>query len=179
MKKWIVLALVVVLAFGGYVAAGPWLAIKGIRDALATQDVAKLERHVDFPALRVNLRSQLEDRLARQAGPDMQSGLLGAFALGLANQAMGAGVDTLVTPTGIGALLQGRSMWKQAVGDTVDGDTWSAAKPADPLREASHRYESPSRFTATVTGEDGKPLVFVFTRDGLSWRLSNVLLPAP
>ena len=121
MKKPLVIGLLLaaIVALASYVAAGPYLALHGIRTALAEQDTARLERHVDFPALRVNLRVQVEDHLARQAGPDVSSSLFGAAALSLANQVLGRGVDTLVTPMGIAALLQGRATWKRAVGETA------------------------------------------------------------
>ncbi|RYZ70833.1 MAG: DUF2939 domain-containing protein [Lysobacteraceae bacterium] len=177
MKKWIALALVAVLLLGGYVAAGPYLAIHGIRQALAEQDTARLERHVDFPALRVSLKAQVEDQLARRAGSDLQSNPFGALALAVASNVVGTGVDAMVTPLGIGALLQGRSMWKKSIGETVDGDAYGKPVPADPLKQAEHHYESPSRFTATVHDEDGKPLVFVFRRTGLTWKLADIRLP--
>lgn len=178
MKKWIAAAaLFLLLALGGYVAAGPYLAIDGIRRALAEQDTARLQKHVDFPALRVNLRAQLQDHLARSAGADVQSSLLGSIALSVAGNVLGAGVDTLVTPMGIGALLQGRTMWKKAAGQTVGGDTHAPPVPADPLKYAEHRYESLSRFTATAQDEDGNPVVFVFTRQGLRWKLTDIRLP--
>jgi hypothetical protein len=90
---------------------------------------------------------------------------------------VGAGVDAMVTPVGIGALLQGRSMWKQSIGQTVDGDTYGKPVPADPLKTATHQYESLSRFTATVRDEDGDPVVFVFKRNGLTWKLADIRLP--
>ncbi len=177
MKKWIALVLVVLLALLGFVAAGPYLAINGIRQALAEQDMGKLERHVDFPALRVNLRAQVEDWLARKAGPDVQGNVIGAFALSIANNVAGRGVDTVVTPLGIAGVLQGRSLWKQMLRETVDGDSYGKPIPADPLKQAQTRYESLSRFTATTTDEDGKPIVFVFTRQGLRWKLTDIRLP--
>lgn len=177
MKKWIALALVLLLALAGYVAAGPYLAIHGIRTALAEQDTGRLQRHVDFAALRVNLRAQAEDYLARQAGPEVGGNLFGAAALSVANRVLGRGVDTLVTPMGIAAILQGRSTWKRAVGETVGGDTYAPAVPPDPLKEARHRYESLSRFTATVPDAEGQPVVFVFSRQGLRWRLTDIRLP--
>lgn len=177
MKKWIALVLVVLIAVGAYVAAGPYLAINGIRTALAEQDTGKLETHVDFPALRVSIKAQMEDALARRAGSDLGSNLFGAFALSVASNVLGTGVDTMVTPVGIGALLQGRSMWKQALGQTVDGDAYGKPLPADPLKTATHKYESLSRFTATVHDEDGDPVVFVFKRKGLTWKLADVRLP--
>ena len=176
MKKWIALTVVLLLALGAYVVAGPYLAINGIRTALIEQDTGRLERHVDFPALRVSIKAQMEDKLARRTG-GMQSNLAGAFALSIANNFVGSGVDAMVTPLGIGALLQGRSLWKKSIGETVDGDSYSKAVPVDPLKQAVRRYESPSRFTATVLDEDGKPMVFVFKRNGLRWKLADIRLP--
>ena len=176
MKKWIALTVVLLLALGAYVVAGPYLAINGIRTALIEQDTGRLERHVDFPALRVSIKAQMQDKLARRTG-DMQSNLAGAFALSIANNFVGSGVDAMVTPLGIGALLQGRSLWKKSLGETVDGDSYSKAVPVDPLKQAVRRYESPSRFTATVLDDDGKPMVFVFKRNGLRWKLADIRLP--
>lgn len=176
MKKWIALTVVLLLALGAYVVAGPYLAINGIRTALIEQDTGRLERHVDFPALRVSIKAQMQDKLARRTG-DMQSNLAGAFALSIANNFVGSGVDAMVTPLGIGALLQGRSLWKKSLGETVDGDSYSKAVPVDPLKQAVRRYESPSRFTATVLDEEGKPMVFVFKRNGLRWKLADIRLP--
>lgn len=179
MKKSLVIGLLLATLLGlvAYVAAGPYLAIHGIRTALAERDTGRLQKHVDFPTLRVNLRAQVEDALARRAGTDVASNLFGAAALSIANSLLGRGVDTLVTPMGIAAILEGRATWKRAVGETVGGDTYAPAVPADPLKEATHRYESLSRFTATIHDADGDPLVFVFTRQGVRWRLTDIRLP--
>ncbi len=162
-----------------YVAAGPYLAINGIRKALQAQDVAALQRHVDFPALRVNMKAQVEDHVARRGGGLAESGgLLGAIGLRAGEALGGLAVDTLVTPLGIGALLQGRSLWMRASGRTVDGDTYGAPQPVDPLAQARLRYESTSRFTATVPDPRGD-MVVVLQRQGLRWRLTDVRLPPP
>jgi hypothetical protein len=68
-------------------------------------------------------------------------------------------------------------MWKKAIGETVGGDTHAPPVPADPLKNAQHHYESLSRFTATVQDESGAPMTFVFTRQGLRWRLTDIRLP--
>lgn len=177
MKKWLLVALLILLALTGYVAAGPYMALHGISKAVQQRDAATLSRYVDFPSLRVNLKAQLSDHMVRRAGPEMQSSLFGAAALGVASSLAGAGVDTLVTPVGIGALMQGQGLWKRAIGDTVGGDTYAPPAPAEPLREARHRYESSSRFTATTYTDEGQPLVFVLSRQGLRWKLSNIILP--
>ena len=128
---WIVAAVVLAaLALVAWVAAGPWLAIRGIERAIAQRDTAALERHVDFPRLRVNLKAQLDDRMVRAAGQDIASNPLGAIALAMAGGATGVAVDTLATPLGIGALLQGHVLWQRAGGRTVGGDTWAPTEPA-------------------------------------------------
>lgn len=178
MKKWIALVLVVLLALGGFVVAGPYIAIHGIRNALAEQDTGKLARYVDFPTLRVNLRAQLQDRIVRAAGAQAQSSFLGSIALSLASGAAGVGVDAMVTPTGIAAILQGHSVWKRATGDTANGDTYGPPRPAEPLRQVEGRYQSLSRFTATSTVYDGgAPMMFVFERQGIVWKLTDIQLP--
>jgi hypothetical protein len=178
MKRWIGLVVVLLLALGAYVGAGPYLTVRAIREAVKTQDAAALSDQVDFPALRASLKRQLGDRLVREAGVDVQSSLLGAFGLSLASGLVGGVVDAMVTPVGLGAMMEGRKVWKRVDGGLsspdVQGDP-AAAK--EPLHGARYRYESASRFTATVQDESGRPLVFVMTRDGLQWRLSDIRLP--
>jgi hypothetical protein len=158
-----------------YVGAGPYLAINGIRNALAQRDASALERHVDFPALRVNMKAHLQDYIARQGGGLAESGgWLGAIGLQVASGFGGTAVDAMVTPLGIGALLQGHATWKRASGQTVDGDAYGAPQPLDPLKDAALRYESTSRFTATIKDTQGDPVVAVLQRQGLRWRLVDI-----
>ncbi|WDS36744.1 DUF2939 domain-containing protein [Pseudoxanthomonas sp.] len=177
MKPWIALVVVLLLACGGFVAAGPYIAIHGIRNALAEQDTGKLERYVDFPTLRINLRAQLQDRIVRAAGIETQSSFLGSIALSLAGGAAGIGVDAMVTPTGIAAILQGHSVWKRATGDTANGDTYGPPRPAEPLKQVSGHYNSLSRFTATTQTDGDAPMTFVFERQGIVWKLVDIQLP--
>src|SRR5687768_9681089 len=101
MKKWIALVVVVVLALGGWIAAGPFITINAIRAAIQSQDAAAIAEHVDFPAVRSSLKAQVEDYIARRAGPDAQASLLGSIALRLANGATGGAVDAAATPAGL------------------------------------------------------------------------------
>lgn len=174
MKIRIALVLVALLALASYVVAGPYLTVRAIREAVKTGNHAALSDQVDFPALRVSFKAQLSDRLVREAGPDMQANAFGAFALTIAGGAINAAVDVMVNPVGLGAMMEGRSVWNNVRGGF-------AAQPQAasyvPLKEPSYRYESLSRFTATVQDENGEPVVFVLTRDGLQWKLSDVRLP--
>jgi hypothetical protein len=175
MKKWFALALLVLITLCGYVVVGPYLTVRAIRIAVKEQDAAALSRQVDFPALRASLKAQLDDRLLRKAGPDLQSNSFAAFGLSIANSLVGGGVDAMVTPAGLGALMEGHKIWKR-VDDGISPRDPAAPAP-EVLHDARYRYESPSRFTATVNDDDGRPMVFVMTRDGLRWKLSDIRLP--
>lgn len=175
MKKWLLATILILLALGGYIAAGPYLAYSAIRDAVETRDTAKLSRHVDFPQLRANLKLQLDDYLVRRAGADVQSSVFGAFAVRVASGLAGAAVDTMITPAGLAAILEGRAVVHQVAGDT-GSDPYRPAPPANPLRDPSYRFESPSRFSATIPGDDGEDIDLVLTRHGLRWKLSDIRL---
>ena len=177
MKKWLALLVVVAVLLFGYLAAGPFLAYNAIRTAVQAHDTAELAEHVDFPVLRRNLKLQIDDYVVRKAGADVQSSLLGAFAVRIASGVAGGMVDTMVTPAGIGALLQGRAVWHRASGGGVTGNTYEHASPGDPLREPDYGFDSLSRFTATVEDGNGEPVTFVLTRDGLQWKLTDIRLP--
>lgn len=180
MKKWIALSTLLVVLLAGYVVAGPYLTFRAIRTALAAQDARALSRQVDFPALRASLKAQLSDRLVRRVGLDAQSGMLGALGMSLAGGLVNGAVETMVTPAGLAALMEGRKVWTR-VGDGIAhpevADPASVAQRPEPLRDPEYRYESTSRFTATVRDDDNGTLVLVMTRSGINWRLTDIVLP--
>jgi len=177
MKKLIALAVVVLVLLAGWIAAGPFIAIHGIREAIREQDAARLSEYIDFPALRTSLKQQVDDYVVRRAGADAQSSLLGSVALRLASGATDGIIDAMATPAGLAAVMEGRNFWDRLNGARSEGDSYATAPPRDPLEDAKYRFESPSRFTATLANADGDPVVFVLTRDGFSWRITDVRLP--
>lgn len=173
MKKWMALLLALFLALVVYVASGPYRTVQAIREAVVAQDAGTLSEQVDFAALRANLKPQLRDRLVRKMGPDAQTSAFGSIAMAVAGGVLDTTVDAMVTPLGLGALMQGHMMWSEA----HDSLTPAQEAPIEPLHDPEYRFESASRFTATVADEEGRPVVFVLTRDGLNWKLSDIRLP--
>lgn len=177
-RRLLALALLVLLLVGGWIAAGPFIAIRGIQQAMDTRDVSKLAAHVDYPALRANLRAQLEDRIAREIGRRFGPAAAGGAASGVAGMLTENAVDAMVSPAGIAILLQGHALVQRASGNVEPGGGATAGPlPYDPLKNARRRFESPSRFVATVDSADGQPVGFVFQRQGLRWRLTDIRLP--
>lgn len=176
MKKLVWVSVITAVLLLAYAAAGPWLTINAIRDAIRDEDSRALSKQVDFPVLRESLRLQLTDAIVREAGPDVQSNLLGAIGLRLAGSAAGTGVDVLVTPVGLSALMRGQRLWSLAGGASPAQLGPDPARRA-PLEDAHYRYHSPSRFIATVRDDRDRPIEFVLTRKGLVWKLSDIRLP--
>ena len=180
MRKIAALLLALLVLVGAYVAAGPYLAIRAIRAAVQAQDASALAEQVDFPALRGSLKAQLVDAMVRKAGADAQSSLLGAIALRIGTGVANTAVDAMVNPAGLAALMEGRRVWRDARDSFSRPATGTDGMPvaeAPPLQDADYRYESPSRFTATIHDDEGHPVVFVLQRKGLRWRLADIRLP--
>lgn len=180
MKRWIALLLAMLIALAGYVVAGPYLTVRAIKNAVQEQDAGALAEQVDFPSLRTSLKAQLLDAMVREVGDDVQANPFGAFALTMATGLVNGTVDAMVTPIGLAGVMQGRKLWGDARDSfrrpTTDAQGTPVAPP-EPMRDARYRYESLSRFTATVEDESGKPVVFVLRRDGVQWKLADIRLP--
>ncbi|WP_240126257.1 DUF2939 domain-containing protein [Thermomonas alba] len=150
-----------------YVAAGPWLAINGIRRLVASGQQDQLWRFVDFQRLRDSLRPQLEEKIMRDILARTAS-RSGPLAIGKVSAAFTEpAVKAMASPRGLAVLLQGSAL----------KHVTPAGTPNDPLPQAQTRFESPSLFTATVMNADGEPVVFEFRREGLSWKLTGLRLP--
>ena len=180
MKKFAALLLALVVLLGAYVGAGPYLTIRAIRAAVQAQDAGELAEQVDFPKVRASLKAQLVDAMVRRAGADAQSSLLGSFALTVGTGMVNTAVDAMVNPAGLAALMEGRRVWRNTrdsfARPATDADGMPVPEPP-PLQDATYRYESLSRFTATIRDDNGHPIVFVLRRDGLRWRLADIRLP--
>lgn len=170
------IAAAVLLALVAWTASGPWRTVAGIRQAVAAGDTRALARHVDFPALRASLKPQVQDRIVRAAGVEAQSGPFAAFGLTVATGLAGGLVDAMVTPVGLGALMEGRKVWDR-LGNVPPPSRADAGPDAHATPEPRLRFESFSRISATVTMDDGSELDLVLTRKGTRWRLSEIRLP--
>jgi hypothetical protein len=172
--------LVIIIALGivAYVALGPYLAVRGIQNGLASNNPDLLAEHVDFPVLRQNLKDQFNAQLAKAgigsttATDKMSQGFAALGAL-MATKMIDGMVEAYVTPSGLANLAAGRSS-PAIVKEITPGD----AERKNALSDADWQIESLSRISL-IAGTPTSPenLRFVLTRDGLTWKLTNVILP--
>ncbi|AZR34505.1 DUF2939 domain-containing protein [Xanthomonas vasicola] len=177
MKKTIGLLIAVLLTVTAWWFGGPYMTMHGLSKAIEQRDTAALERYVDYPRVRSSLRAQLNDYLVRQAGPDIAASAWGTLLYGLGNQLGGAAVDTLVTPIGVGALLQGHVLWKRGRNELQGSDAFGPTEPARPFKNAKHHFEALDRFVLDVERDPGEPpLKVVLEPQGLRWKVVDLQL---
>jgi len=177
MKKWVAVAVLVVATLVAGWFGGPYLTVHGLSQALEQRDTTRLQRYVDFPQVRTSLRAQMNDHMVRMAGPEVANSPFGGLLYGLGNQLSGAAVDTLVTPMGVAAMLQGNTLWKRGRNELEGNSTWGATAPARPLKEARHHFERYDRFVIELDGAPGEPpLRVVLEPQGLRWKVVDLQL---
>ena len=172
-----IVAAVLLVILAVFWFSGPFAAIHGLRKALAARDASALATHVDFVALRSNLSPQLEDRIARGISARLgggHGGMVDKAAKAISDNA----VNAMATPAGIGVLLQGDTLYRQASGDTIGNGAVKQPRPADPFADTHGRFESISRYSTTLA-TDGGDVGYVFEPRGLRWKITNIRLPQP
>ena len=165
------------IALLGYVAAGPSLAIADIKTGIVEKDADRLSAKVDFPTLRQNLKAQLNARLMHNTAGELKDNPLGALAAGLATTMVDGIVDAFVTPAGLANVMEGDRPSESLVKQTVKADTGPPPREDDLLQNARDSYDSLSQFSVWVPDAEGHETRFVLQREGVSWRLVNLVLP--
>ena len=178
MKRSVVwLILIMLLSVLGYCVAGPFLAIQALQRALVTRDTSELDAYVDFAALRSHLKAQMEQQISSNLASPLPFAQANALLHDALSQMAGVGVDLLMTPLGLSALLQGHAVWNRAQGITEGSDAWAPTASIHLLDHPHYHITSMSSVTANVQTASGQALQFVLTRHGLHWKLTNIVLP--
>ncbi|MFC5342663.1 DUF2939 domain-containing protein [Brevundimonas staleyi] len=154
--------------------AAPAVAFFGIRSAAQSDDVAGLQRLVDFDAVRASLRPQLSGRPeAMTPPPSFMNDPIGAFRRQFEGVAapQGPNPDAYLTPDAIDGLT--RAEGRYASMRQVQPGTDEAAAPWP-----KPYYWGINRARMAVTDEGGSDTVFTFERRGpFEWKLVHIGLP--
>ena len=174
MKKITIAAAVAAIAIAATAYASPYYALRQIKTALAERNADALAAHVDFPALRASVKTQLEASMARSIEATAGSGNpLAALGQSIASAMLGKMVDTMVSPAGVVALVN-----KSAVSPQADADA-----PADGARkkaEYSAGYAGVNTFVVRAKDGNAQDGALVLQRHGLwDWKLSSIEIATP
>ncbi|WP_396595465.1 DUF2939 domain-containing protein [Brevundimonas sp. R86498] len=163
----------IVLAGVSFVVA-PVVAFFGIRSAAQSDDIAGLQRLIDFDAVRASLRPQLSGRAqALTPPPSFMNDPIGAVRRQFEDAAapVGPDPDAFLTPDALDGLTRGEGRYASVRPPRPGTDEAAAPWPAP-------RYWGINRARLAVTDEGGSATVFTFERRGpFQWKLVHIGLP--
>lgn len=182
MKKWLWISVVslAVLA-AGYIAL-PRYTVAQLEEAARREDVERLQRYIDFPVLRDNLKARVQERLRRSMDDSVPQELNELFTAGT-NLFIGPLLQQLVTPAGVGDLLRGgrnlaefeRELYRQPADGGAGGDTGAPADDGE-WQLLGWRLAGLNRATADYGSDGDVQLRLFLERRGLRWRLVDIAL---
>lgn len=167
MRKIMVAIVVVLIALAAWWYVSPIWTLQAMRDAAKNHDAARLSEHVDYPALRENLKADLGPYVMSAAarGPGRAGGDLGAM---IASAFLDRLVDGAVSPQGVEALF------------VAQDRTSGLAAKALPVNTGDRPViERGGIDTFRVRGKDPAGGALVFRLEGLRWKLVGIDFPKP
>jgi hypothetical protein len=177
-------SLVVIIALVAAAATyfAPEITIYQLRQAVKDKDDDALSEHIDFPAVRESLKSQLQLVVANaMAEKKREDNPLAALGVLLAEKMIDGMVDGIVSPPAIRMSFQLQTGSKAK----SDGERDAGGGAQSPDRSSSQDDIGPS-FTVQSRGLSRFVLVqhrgnfsihYTFKREGLTWKLVNMDLP--
>jgi Protein of unknown function (DUF2939) len=184
----ILIVAVLLVALAAY-AASPVYAFKQLKDAAAADDRDRLEALIDFPAVRENLKSQVDSAAVKLAREGSGVGHPIAMIIGRLGAAIGdRAVDQVVTPQGVAEMV---TMGRAAHGgykDKAKGDDKNSGGAANgaaanpPSTVVHYAYLTLDRFRVSIAPSDhpDEQIALLMDRHGLfSWRVEQIELKAP
>ncbi|HEX5872839.1 MAG TPA: DUF2939 domain-containing protein [Longimicrobium sp.] len=169
MKKLPIFSLLLCVA-AAWLYFTPYMAVNKLQAAAEAGDAEALNEMVDFPALRLSIKSEIQGAASR--GIQRDGGVfaaLGAAAVGMIAE---PAVNAAVTPQGISLLMKGRSPGDDEE-KSGDEDNWR-----DDVK-IKRRWESADKFVIHYSdrASGDERMTLVMRRDGLKWRLSGIRFP--
>lgn len=159
----------------------PHLTMRSMRLAAERGDAAALAAHVDFPAVRDDLKGQFSAAASDRIGGDGSGGWRD-FGAALATAAAAPAIDALVSEESLMLLFAGRDISRRGraalVAETPDASSPSAV--SRPRWNPVMGYADLSTFTVRfdLNDDPALPATLVFKRHRLLWwKLSAVRLP--
>jgi TonB family protein len=147
-----------------------------IKGAMERSDADALSHDIDFPTLRSNLKDQLHYIVTSQEMGEIKDSPFAALGMMLGQNFADKIVEAYITPYGLSQVLTRKI---EPFSDKPQQAQPFDKKTSDRIfNSQSYGYDSPSRFFITLGVEKTGQMKLVLTRTGLSWRLTNILLPA-
>jgi len=182
MKYVVIMAIIAISTIILAIYAIPFVAYYQVESAIMVKDTGKLASYMDFNEMRRNLKAQKGQRvIKRLKKDDAADQSLTDLSISWSALSNDTEIDRAISTEGFYITLSGLGSDRtksDPIKPPPEMDTVELVKKL--FSDASFQYQSMSKFTVNVKDKKGRYVeyfLFVFTRDGLNWKLTNVRLP--
>ena len=173
MKKFVYLAIGLIVIIAIYLYASPYLALNNIKKAAQAGDADTLSEYIDFPSVKQGLKDQINAQIMKEVTQEDTDGFEALGAM-LATAMIDKAVDGIVTPDGVAMMVQGQK--PDLNGDAVEQ---TDVEQADESKlDYKTNYITYKSFKVSLFNPDYEDnLDIIMRRDGLSWKVNRINLP--
>ena len=178
---------------GCYAFASPWLALKDLTQAFEDQDTRKIEKLVDFPELREDIKVTARAAMMKSAAIELEGNPFAAMGIMMANAIVDPIIDQVISPAGLQLFFSAGEMSGGTDGlpENIDaiardlipsGDGGEASSGVDTVQsvEVKTEYIGINEFEVQVSNEGAldESVSFYMRREGLGgWKVDGIRVP--
>lgn len=169
--------IILLIAIVAYLYASPYLVLNQMKSAAQQGDSDKLNQYIDYPSVRQSLKDQLNAYMLKELKQE-KNNEFAKFGSMLATSMTDTLLDTVITPKGVGLMLQGKNLNPSHMSTTTVDPSEKIEKAKNDV-EYKMYYSSFNRFVVNVknTERHNQRVQVVMQRDGLSWQVKQLIIP--
>lgn len=132
-----------------------------------------MSKNIDFPALRQNIKEQINAVMMQSATESSSDNPFALIAAGIATAMTDKITESLITPIGLASIMHGKFTGKDS------GATHQSTGKDNLFKHAKLSFDSLDTFSARVKNENGDEFRIVLQREGIEWKMVNIIFPDP
>ena len=173
---------------GCYAFASPWLALRDLTQAFEDQDTRQLEKLVDFPELREDIKVTAKAAMMKSAAIELEGNPFAAMGIMMANAIVDPIIDQVISPAGLQLFFSAGEMsgGADAVPENIDAIARGLIPSSDDGGEASRgievktEYVGINEFEVQIRNADmfNESVSIYMRREGLGgWKVNGIRVP--
>ena len=172
---------------GCYAFASPWLALRDLTHAFEDQDTRKIEKLIDFPELREDIKVTAKAAMMKSAAIELEGNPFAAMGIMMANTIVDPIIDQVISPAGLQLLFSAGEMSGGADGvpeniDAIARDLIPSSDGGEASRgiEVKTEYVGINEFEVQVRNVEmfNESVSFYMRREGLGgWKVDGIRIP--
>ena len=178
---------------GCYAFASPWLALRDLTQAFENQDARKIEKLVDFPELREDIKVTAKAAMMKSAAIELEGNPFAAMGIMMANAIVDPIIDQVISPAGLQLFFSAGEMSGGIDGlpeniDAIARDLIASGHGGEKSRgvdaaqsiEVKTEYLGINEFEVQVRNIDmfNESVSFYMRREGLGgWKVDGISVP--